>query len=148
MGPIRFPDTVQGESLHVRPNTSSRSHLSCPSSMILIFTAMCPSEPAPPPPLPPLSVHWMGWGLEVVELSQVGEVIGQESSIGGGGGGQEDITVFPVNDLDQHIVVKIKTICNRYSTENSLLIWLTISSQLWMSNKFICCLYLRPVRRF
>ena len=90
----------------------------------------------------------MGWGLEVVELSQVGEVIGQESSIGGGGGGQEDITVFPVNDLDQHIVVKIKTICNRYSTENSLLIWLTISSQLWMSNKFICCLYLRPVRRF
>ena len=40
----------------------------------------------------------MGWGLEDVELSQVGEVIGQESSIGGGGGGQEDITVFPVND--------------------------------------------------
>lgn len=142
MGPIRFPDTVQGESLHVRPNTSSRSHLSCPSSMILIFTAMCPSEPAPPPPLPPLNVHWMGWGLEDVELSQVGEVIGQESSIGGGGGGQEDITVFPVNDLDQHIVVKIKTICNGYITENSLLIWLTISSQLWMSNKFICCLYL------
>ena len=66
--------------------------------MILIFTAMCPPEPAPPPPPPPLNVHWMGWGLEDVELSQVGEVIGQESSIGGGGGGQEDITVFPVND--------------------------------------------------